>query len=378
MTFITEKDYPIHIAGDIGLEASDAPCRTVTNEAGDFMSTEDGLAIMLEPNCGSNFDQSVCHEFCREGFVDSGSFIIVNTCTLPIEISGFNLSDSERFSLFDYEKYNGLDEYTIFNTEELPITLKPRGKVKIKTFFHPRYEELENAEAGTVVNNVGDKFISDVNISPGFPVSNCESKGPCDASFQLLGEFICEEKNDDLEWMKNNSLFQGRVIMSKKIPTVESLTFLAKTPTRTVNNPLGTNWYEGLKLAVENYKVYLDGIDGIWVKFQDIGMPAALDLFEKMIQKYISEGLSDNSRNLTRSDFNSEFIVNDMFSTKAAFAALDTDLVNFDGVEYTVINVNILGLGSDHSVFFNSVGDTVKIFVCEKGNFKTEQIIDAP
>ena len=172
-----------------------------------FVNTEGGLLIELEGLCSDEFAN--CRMLCRDGVVDSGSFTIVNACTMPITVTGFTVSDSGRFSLVEYPKYTGSGVYPSGEVPELPIpfTLKPRDKKRINTFFHPYYEELETGNAGTFTNRTGDRFGATVQIYPGFPILNCPGESDCDASVILTGEFICDDKEEDREWMKNEDNF---------------------------------------------------------------------------------------------------------------------------------------------------------------------------
>lgn len=217
-----------------------------------FIETEGGLIIELE-GTGCRVETDVdCHMLCRDVTVDSGSFTIVNACTLPITVTGFTVSDSGRFSLVEYPKYTGSGVYPSGEVPELPIpfTLKPRGKKKINTFFHPYFEELESGNAGTMINRTGDKFGATVQIYPGFPILNCTGKSDCDASVILSGEFICDDKEEDREWMKNEDNFITPEDLSDGIPIPPSDPDSSDPPSFTYD-PQGCNsvWMDG------NYRV---------------------------------------------------------------------------------------------------------------------------
>lgn len=172
-----------------------------------FIDTEGGLLIEIDGTCQSVFLD--CHELCRDTIFDSGSFTIINACTLPITITGFTVSDPERFSLVTYPKYKNTGVYPSGQVPELPLpfTLEPRKKKKINTFFHPFYEELEYGNAGTIIKRTGDVFGANVQFYPGFPILNCETENSCDASITLSGELICDDNEVDREWMKNDYNF---------------------------------------------------------------------------------------------------------------------------------------------------------------------------
>ena len=179
---------------------------TIQEKCENLVTTEGGLLIEVAGYCEGFMP---CDEACEYQYHDSGKVTIINVCTLPITITGMVLSDPVRFSLFSYPEYKGTEIYDSTNTIHFPLTLEPRQKTGINTFFHPLKEELINGKAGTswsYLENTGDQFGSRVNIFPGFPILNCESADPCDAHFYLTGSFICPEPRD-LTYLLNNDNF---------------------------------------------------------------------------------------------------------------------------------------------------------------------------
>lgn len=148
-------------------------CDFLIDELGrKYILTEGSKRIIPEGDCLpiTDFD---CGKLDRIT-VDSGKFVtIINTCNLPLTITGFKNDDPLRFSIFNYPEYSGYAEYNTGNTQELPFTVEPFQRVNINTFFHPLYSELVSGNAGTYENRTGDKFESNISILPGFEVLNC-------------------------------------------------------------------------------------------------------------------------------------------------------------------------------------------------------------
>jgi len=155
-------------------ETSYIGCDFIIDELGrKYILTEGAKRIIPEGDC-LPFTIFDCDKIERI-VVDSGKFVtIINTCTLPLTITGFKNDDPERFSIFQYPEYSGYAEYNTGNTEELPFTIEPFQRVNINTFFHPLYSELVSGNAGTIENRTGDKFESNISILPGFEVLNCK------------------------------------------------------------------------------------------------------------------------------------------------------------------------------------------------------------
>ena len=194
MSFINPDDYSITFSeptikeNPIFLEVESEPILLQTK-------IENGLLVEVDSSVNSEID---CRNACQQGIVDSGGFTMINSCTLPITVTGIKVSDSVRFSLFDFPNYTGVEVYSSGNVSQLPLTINPREKVKVNTYFHPLYEEIKYGNAGTPENRTGDKFGAEVRMLPGFPIINC-NKAPCDASFLLTGELLCPNEEHDLE-----------------------------------------------------------------------------------------------------------------------------------------------------------------------------------
>lgn len=205
MTFINPEDYEIKFSSlDEALVINE---KYLSKEASETLVTTAGDGLLIEVD-GYETRSVNCHNLCRENLVDSGKFTLINTCSMPITVTGFTVSEPERFSLFDHEKYRNFTIYTQEVVGELPLTIEPRKKKTINTFFHPKYEELEYGKEGTILNRNGDQFGAKVEIYPGFKISNCESNDICDASLTLTGEFLCERDYKNLEALKNKHNFE--------------------------------------------------------------------------------------------------------------------------------------------------------------------------
>jgi hypothetical protein len=205
MTFLSPEDYQIKFSSLD--EAVVINKKFLSKEASETLITTADNGLLIEVD-GYETKSIQCDYLCRENLVDSGKFTLINTCSMPITVTGFTVSDSERFSLFDHEKYKDLNIYSKEIVEELPFTIEPKKKKTVNTFFHPKYEELQYGNEGTILNRNGDKFGAKVEIYPGFKISNCESNDICDASLTLTGEFLCERSEEGLELLKNKHNFE--------------------------------------------------------------------------------------------------------------------------------------------------------------------------
>ena len=172
MSFITEQS---GICLSPSGETVYTACTWLVDEHGKrYLNTEESKRILPEGQClpVANFD---CDSSRKT--VDSGKFVsIVNTCSLPITITGFRNSDPERFSILRYPEYAGFSEYTTGNTEELPFTVEPFQRKVVNAFFHPLISELTSGTPGTLENRNGDKFRAKIDILPGFEVLNCQKE----------------------------------------------------------------------------------------------------------------------------------------------------------------------------------------------------------
>ena len=170
--------------------------------------TEIGFLIETEEDCYDEMHIK-CMDICRKT-VDSGIFVITNTCITPITITGLRNTDPVRFSLFDFDSYSGTEIYHTGNTVELPMTINSYEKKTINTFFHPLVTEIINGNEGTVLNRTGDRFGAYIDIYPGFPMLNCSEKGKCDTFITLTGELLREsDEPADRSWMDDCDNYQG-------------------------------------------------------------------------------------------------------------------------------------------------------------------------
>jgi hypothetical protein len=317
-----------------------------------FVKTEGGLLVEIEGTCtGADVD---CHMLCRDGFVDSGSFTIINACTLPITVTGFTVSDPERFSLVEYPKYTGSGVYPSGEVPELPIpfTLKPRGKKKIATFFHPKYEELMYGNAGTIISRTGDKFGATVQFYPGFPILNCTGKSDCDASVILSGEFICDDKEEDREWMDNCENYEEKEEMSLPVVQLSPCVPHTSEHTKAYNGSVADGFlklssicsemYDGIIASSswqdDKYLPWLGAIKAFELFLDGINSPTSYDQIynESFAQQEIvllSENLKKASGNITEIISNTEFKTN---LPQKADDAYNGAKITFGVEEYTV------------------------------------------
>ena len=197
MPFINPDDYDISFSNDPTI----IPLFLSTEQK--FVQTKLENGLLIEVASSTNFECG--RDSCRI-VVDSGSFSMINSCSLPITVTGIEVYDPVRFSLFKYPDYKETGVYHSGNISEIPFTINPREKKTISTYFHPLYEELEYGNAGTPESRTGDKFGTEVRMLPGFPIINC-NKSPCDASFILTGELICDGVEKDTSLLKNDQNF---------------------------------------------------------------------------------------------------------------------------------------------------------------------------
>lgn len=264
-----------------------------------FVNTEGGLLIEIEGTCSPA--EVDCYMLCRDGVVDSGSFTIINACTMPITVTGFTVSDSGRFSLVEYPKYTGSGVYPSGEVPELPIpfTLKPRDKKRINTFFHPYYEELMYGNAGTITSRTGDKFGATVQIYPGFPILNCPGESDCDASVILSGEFICDDKEEDMEWMKNLHNFTDKT--TYEMPEISNYFTLTRTPVfdydHANNTDSSENKFDALSDAIDAMANNLTQRN--WKSlYKDLGVSGCLVAVKDHIGKLVESSKNNNFENL--------------------------------------------------------------------------------
>lgn len=420
MGFINETEYEVSISNFMSMRKEAIVCDSIADEENRReYKTEDGLmAVAVEGSClGSetNFDQ-VCKEFCR-GWFDSGNLIISNDCIMPVDITGFRVSDSERFSVFNPELHRYRDVYHSGVVEELPIKLKTYERIKIPIFFHPRYEELENGVAGTFDARSGDRFGATVDIFPGIPIINCKEEGEneCDSEILLTGELLCPPKDYDYNWMYNSGLLDEYDELHPKRVTNNILTVfknkstINKYPTFTyfheseINTP--QKLFSALSSAAEGYADYFTGDNGheqnnLYLLGGDYGLVSSLDLFKTMVDEKISENKNTSEGNLSIESF--EHVnypipaVSDVYEIEANFDSesriefLDFNGLTFKGLmveNYAFQYVNVseteevfmerLGGGviaRDKVVFYKANGSTLLMFLTDRGDFLTADI----
>ena len=272
-------------------------CGDIIEEGGKKnIRTEDGRNLSVDGSCASPTLPFFTCQIDRK-MVDSGSFVtIVNTCTLPITITGFKNSDSARFSILEYPKYIGQTLYESGNTSQLPITLRPFEQTSIPTFFHPLRSELEHGTPGTFDIRDGDRFGATIDIYPGFPILNCTSSDTeCDASFALTGEFICE-KAPDLSILASNENFTAPDLTT--IAKIENTYCLPRTKVMEFNTTdviSIENIYSGLSGLSLFYAETLNNISPNWsVEYPDMGVSGALGTFYHLVTGVMG-GASDIS-----------------------------------------------------------------------------------
>ena len=255
--------------------------------------TENGLLIEVGSNASFEID---CKNACQQGVAASGSFTMINSCTLPITVTGMKVSDPVRFSLFQFPDYTGIEVYSSGNVNQLPFTINPREKIKVNTYFHPLYEEIKYGNAGTPENRTGDKFGAEVQMLPGFPIINC-NKAPCDASFILTGELLCPNEEHDLEWLKNlddiNNDFKFEDLQNYQMPELTNASFLIKKPSviKNIASNSASDAFDGLLEAAEQYIFDLEAIKW-YSKYQDYGIVASLRAFTDLVQNVNPEKAS--------------------------------------------------------------------------------------
>jgi len=356
-------------------------CGPIIREKDDaFVFTETELKIYTDNSCSDTTTKFDCN--FKRTIVDSGRFVkITNTCTLPIEITGFVNSDPTRFSLFEYPKYrNQGSMYTADNTEELPITLNPTDSFKIPTFFHPLIKELESGNAGIIqdVHNQElpvDVFGARVNIYPGFPISNCSTdENDCDTYFTLTGSFLCEDPGDR-EWMENRDNFIP-ADLSDFNPDIENDVCINITPPAQFNTDGwggDLEFMQKLDASILSYSdVITNGGKNITELYGHIGMFGALGGMRKMIQgknnvnELINGSLSDEEFIYTYDDQGYSMIVE--------YDSSKNTTLTIDGNDFTGLFYNVEGSldARNQTVFINSSQETIiSIFAADEGDYDT-------
>ena len=268
-------------------------CGDIIDEKGEkYIWAEDGRVLQTDGRCSVPALPAFNCQVGRKK-VDGGSFVtIVNTCTLPITITGFKNSDSARFSILEYPKYIGQSLYESGNTSQLPITLRPFEQTSIPTFFHPLRSELEHGTAGTFDVRDGDKFGATIDIYPGFPILNCTSSDTeCDASFALTGEFICEKSADSSILASNENFTAPDLTTISKIENTFCLPRTEIIELNTQDEISVENIYSGLSGLSLFYEATLNAISPSWaVKYPNMGVSGALGTFYHLVTGVMGGG----------------------------------------------------------------------------------------
>lgn len=422
MGFINEIDYEVSISDFMSMRRDAVQCDELSDESRQAYKTEDGLmTVALEGTCigGENNLDLVCKEFCR-GWYDSGNLIIANDCIMPVDITGFRISDSERFSIFDPEKHRYRDLYHSGVVDELPMKLKTYERVKIPVFFHPKYEELEDGIAGTFDARSGDRFGAAVDIFPGIPINNCKQEGEneCDSEILLTGELLCPPKDYDYEWMHNkgyvDSSFDSKIITNNNFPVFKNKSIYSRfnkfsydfggeisTPAKAHDALLG---------AAEGYSYYITGAtiqDGDVLvsrveKNGDYGLAGASILFKEMIADKINRGKNTSYNSLIEEDF--QFISNpvvgledvfdvesDYFDSSPKYFYNDNGIlykgIIIQNIAFQIINTSETEVPfyervegglvcKDKVMFYAFEGNIASIFLADKGDFIDGTAID--
>ncbi len=354
-------------------------CGPIVRESdASYVFTEKELKIYTDNSCSDSTTKFDCN--FKRTIVDSGRFVkITNTCTLPIEITGFVNSDPVRFSLFEYPKYrNQGSMYTVDNTEQLPITLNPTDSFKIPTFFHPLISELETGNAG-IIQDVHDQelpidvFGARVDIYPGFPISNCSTdENDCDAYFTLTGSFLCEDPGER-EWMENQDNFIP-ADLSEFDPDIENDVCINKTPSLEFTTDGWVDDLDFMQKLDESILSYSEEITNggkdIAELYKHIGMSGALGGMRRMIQG------KNNVNELINGSLSDEEVVytydNKSYSMTVNYDSQKNSIMNIDGLDFTGLFYDIVG-GQDarsQTVFINSRQETIiSLFVADEGDY---------
>lgn len=281
MSFINPDQYNFNLSQ---VRPKDIKCGPVSTEdvPGKTANTESGLTIELEPSCEPVYEID-CTTLCRENSVDSGSFTISNSCSMPLTITGFKMTDPERFSIFKFPDYTGVKVYHSGIIEELPFTLEPDQKKQINTFFHPFHDELITGKESTILNRTGDQFGSFIKIKPGFPILNCEDGDSCRPQIILTGEFLCENQREDRSWMSNCENYEDKQIGNMPIvittPCVPHSSFASKEKI----NVTRTNGYDtlvDLSTEIENNLM----LSQDWISDPYLPWVSSLRIFKELLR----------------------------------------------------------------------------------------------
>jgi hypothetical protein len=369
-------------------------CGDITEESGkQYIWTEDGRNLLVDGVCSDPALPSFSCQIDRK-LADSGSFItIVNTCTLPITITGFKNSDSARFSILEYPKYIGQSSYESGNTSQLPITLRPFEQTSIPTFFHPLRSELEHGTPGTFDVRDGDKFGATIDIYPGFPILNCTSSDTeCDASFALTGEFICE-KPPDLSILASNGNFTPPDLTT--IAKIENTYCLPRTKVMEFNTTdviSIENIYSGLSGLSLFYAETLNNISPNWsVEYPDMGVSGALGTFYHLVTGVMDAGTHGSLNSLLASSVDNYSVTSQTTDQRGrtvsgSYSPNNSTTFVSGGYTYTGMFFEMnpgepAGLMTNHVLFFNGQiipgeAKDVRMFMAQSGDLTSEKLCD--
>tara|TARA_B100000989_G_scaffold153083_1_gene114194 strand:- start:31 stop:1191 length:1161 start_codon:yes stop_codon:yes gene_type:complete len=386
MSFINPDDYDITFSetnikeNPRFLEVESEPILLQTK-------TENGLLLEVESSASFEID---CRNACEQGVAASGSFTMINSCTLPITVTGMKVSEPVRFSLFQFPDYTGIEVYSSGNVNQLPFTINPREKIKVNTYFHPLYEEIKHGNAGTPENRTGDKFGAEVRMLPGFPIINC-NKAPCDASFILTGELLCPNVEHDLEWLENKSNFDQEFNQSSlenyEPPTFQNEFFLRKKHTLQYTNPKqdpsAENYFSGISGALKEYAEYFD--QNSWFDvYGDYGISGTLRGVFLHVSGLQKNNVDNTKTNLYNVGFDHVVNINDFTSYRTDFSTEDYEEVNYNGNIYIVLKVKnqpieSIDLMTNQSLFLREINPpgSIEMFLCDEGDFQNEKILES-
>lgn len=127
-------------------------------------------------------------------FIRSGKYItVVNTCNMPVHITGLYNDNPTRFTIIDFPTFSGTgttaNPYDDSNPlTELPKLLQPYEEWEINTWWHPTLTDIETAEIGTRTSPTGSAYNARISVRPGdLGFLNCDNY------FTISGEFLCED-----------------------------------------------------------------------------------------------------------------------------------------------------------------------------------------
>ena len=367
-------------------------CGEIIEESGkQYIWTEKGRELLIDGGCSDPAIPSFNCQVDRK-LADSGSFVtIVNTCTLPITITGFKNSDAARFSIFQYPEYIGQGLYESGNTSQLPITLRPFEQTNIPTFFHPLRSELEHGTAGTFDVRDGDKFGATIDIYPGFPILNCTSSDTeCDASFTLTGEFICEKPADSSILASNENFTAPDLTTISKIENTFCLPRTEIIELNTQDEISVENIYSGLSGLSLFYEATLNAISPSWaVKYPNMGVSGALGTFYHLVTGVMGGGAADSINNLLESSANNYPVTSPIGgpvgrTVSGSYSANNYTTFVSGGYTYTGMFFRMEpgdngGLTSNQILLFNGqiipgAAKDVRMFIVQSGDLTSDKL----